>query len=205
MIEAIAKLEARPSALVCASAVGFYGDRANDLLDESAGPDDSFLSQVCVAWEREAAEARALGLRVVNARIGMVLSPDGGALAKMLLPFRMGLGGPMGDGRQWMSWVHADDVVGLLRHAGETSALDGPMNVVSPHPITNADFSRALGRALGRPAILPAPRFALRLGFGELSDLLLASQRTVPKAALQSGYAYKYDELDMALSDCVKR
>jgi uncharacterized protein (TIGR01777 family) len=203
LVAAIRASEKRPKVLVCASAIGFYGDRGDEELRETASPGTGFLSDVCVAWEEEAHEARALGVRVVTLRIGVVLASDGGALDKMLLPFKMGVGGRLGHGRQWMPWVHVDDVVGLVGHAIETQELDGPMNAVSPGVVTNADFTRALGRALRRPAVLFVPRFALRAALGQLSELLFASHRVVPTVAAQTGYAFRFSELDEALRECV--
>jgi uncharacterized protein (TIGR01777 family) len=203
LVAAIRASEKRPKVLVCASAIGFYGDRGDEELRETASPGTGFLSDVCVAWEEEAHEARALGVRVVTLRIGVVLASDGGALDKMLLPFKMGVGGRLGHGRQWMPWVHVDDVVGLVGHAIETQELDGPMNAVSPGVVTNADFTRALGRALRRPAVLFVPRFALRAALGQLSELLFASHRVVPTVAAQTGYTFRFSELDEALRECV--
>lgn len=203
LVAAIRASERRPKVLVCASAIGFYGDRGDEELRETASPGTGFLSDVCVAWEEEAHAARALGVRVVTLRIGVVLASDGGALDKMLLPFKMGVGGRLGHGRQWMPWVHVDDVVGLVGHAIETQELDGPMNAVSPGVVTNADFTRALGRALRRPAVLFVPRFALRAALGQLSELLFASHRVVPTVAAQTGYAFRFSELDEALRECV--
>lgn len=189
----------RPPVLVCASAVGFYGSRGNDELTEAAAPGTGFLPEVCLAWEREAAAVEALGIRLVRARIGIVLARDGGALAKMLLPFRLGLGGSLAGGEQWMPWVHLDDVVAMLEHAIETPTLSGPMNITAPQPVTNATFTAALADTLGRPAVIPVPKLALRVLFGELSDVLLASQRVLPHVALSHGYAFQYAELCTAL------
>lgn len=204
LVAGIAAVERRPSVLVSGSAIGVYGDRGDEVLDEGAAPGNGFLAEVCLAWEEEARAAEALGVRVVHVRLGIVLARAGGALAKMLGPFRMGAGGRIGGGAQWMSWIHLDDVVGLLLHAGRT-ALHGPLNVVAPEPATNADFTRALGHALHRPTLLPVPRAALRIAFGEMSELLLDSQRVVPKAALASGYAFRHPALASALADLVGR
>jgi uncharacterized protein (TIGR01777 family) len=189
-----------PRTLVCASAIGYYGDRGDELCPETAAPGDDFLAEVCVAWEAEAARARQHGARVVSLRIGVVLGPRGGALAKMLPPFRLGLGGPLGSGRQNMSWVHREDLVGLVLHALDHPELQGPVNATAPGVVTNAEFARALGRALHRPAVLPAPAFGLRLLLGEASLVLLASQRCVPERALASGYDFRHPELDGALA-----
>ena len=189
-----------PRTLVCASAIGYYGDRGDELLPETAAPGDDFLAEVCVAWEAEAARARQHGARVVSLRIGVVLGRRGGALAKLLPPFRLGLGGPIGSGRQYMSWVHREDLVGLVLHALDHPELQGPVNATAPGVVTNAEFASALGRALHRPAVLPTPAFGLRLLLGEASSVLTASQRCVPARALASGYAFRHPELDGALA-----
>ena len=194
---------ARPAVLISASAVGYYGPRGEDLLDESAPAGDDFLAEVCVAWEAEAARAREVGVRVVSPRIGIVLGPGGGALRSLLRPFKLGLGGRLGDGKQWMSWIHLDDVVGLLLHAKETRAVAGAMNTVAPAPVTNREFTRALGAALMRPALLPVPSFALRIALGEFAGALLGSQRVEPRVALATGYRFAWPSLDEALRDCV--
>ena len=190
----------RPRVLVCASAVGFYGDRGDEVLDEASPAGSGFLSEVCAAWEAEASAASALGLRVVSLRIGLVLDREGGALATMLTPFRLGLGGPMGGGRQWLPWIHVEDVVGLVLHALEHD-VSGAMNAVGPEPVRQVDFARALGRSLGVPAFLKAPRFALRAAFGEMADVLLASQRALPAKAMASGYTFQHPALAGALED----
>jgi hypothetical protein len=196
-------LDKRPDVLVSASAVGYYGDRGDESLTEASEPASAFLADVCVAWEAEALKAADLGLRVVTSRTGIVLAPEGGALPRMLPPFRLGLGGSLGDGTQWMPWIHIDDVVGLLLHAASTTAVRGPMNVVSPNPTTNRSFAHTLGRALSRPAVIPVPRLALRAAFGEMSQVLLASQRALPKVALDTGYRFQFDELSSALEACL--
>jgi uncharacterized protein (TIGR01777 family) len=195
-----ATLDRKPEVLVSASAVGYYGDRGDEELDEATPAGHGFLAEVCSEWEREALEAEALGIRVVCVRIGIVLAPGGGALARMLTPFRMGAGGRLGSGKQWMPWIHVDDLVGVLLHASQTATVHGAINAVSPHPVTNAEFTRALGRAVHRPAFLPAPKTALRIAFGEMSEILMASQRVLPRVAERTGYAFKYTELDGALA-----
>ena len=192
----------RPRVLICASATGYYGDRGDEVLDETSPAGRGFLPDVCRAWEAEALEAEKFGVRVVLARLGVVLAPRGGALERMRTPFRLGLGGKLGSGLQWMSWVHLEDAVGLLLHAAAHKSLRGPLNVVSPTPVTNQDFTRQLARALSRPAVLPVPRLALSLAFGEISDVLLESQRVLPRVAQQSGYAFAYSELAPALVAC---
>ena len=203
LVRALESLEQRPGVLVVASAVGYYGDRGDEELVEASPQGSTFLAEVCGAWEAEANEAAALGLRVVTARTGVVLAAEGGALARMLPPFRLGLGGPLGDGLQWMPWVHVDDVVGLLLHAASTGTVRGPMNVVSPNPVTNREFTRTLGRALGRPTLLPVPRWGLRAAFGEMSQILVESQRVLPETALESGYRFRFDDLGSALDSCL--
>ena len=204
LVSAMAARETRPRVLVCASAIGYYGDRGDEELSEDKPPGEGFLSDVCVAWEEVANEARALGVRVVTLRIGVVLSMEGGALSEMMLPFKMGVGGKLGHGRQWMPWVHLDDVVGLIEHALTHEPLDGPMNAVAPGVVTNADFTRALGRAIRRPTALFVPRFALRAALGELSELLLNSHRVVPTVAQQTGYSFRFPEINAALTNCVR-
>jgi len=197
--ETVAKLARKP-VLVCASAIGFYGARGDEELDESAAPGTGFLADVCRAWEAAADPARAAGVRVVHARLGVVLSKKGGALAKMLTPFQMGVGGKLGTGRQWMSWISLEDVALALRHALATSSLEGPTNVVAPNPVTNAEFTKLLGHALHRPTALPMPAFAARLAFGEMADaLLLTGQRVVPKRLLASGFEFRDRTLAGAL------
>jgi uncharacterized protein (TIGR01777 family) len=201
LVSTIAASESRPKVLVSASAVGYYGDRGDEELDETSTSGHDFLAEVCVDWEREAMVAEQLGVRVVCVRIGIVLAPGGGALATMLTPFRMGIGGRLGSGRQWMPWVHIKDLAGAMLHASRNDAIRGPMNGVAPRPVTNADFTRALANAVRRPALLPVPRIALRLALGEVSDILLASQRVFPKVAENSGYVFEHPDLAGALED----
>lgn len=198
LVEALAKSAQKPKVLVSASAIGIYGDQGERLLPESAKSGGDFLAEVCTAWEREANRASELGVRVVNLRIGVVLG-NGGALKQMLPPFKLGLGGPIGSGAHWMSWIHVDDLCGLVQHALRDETVSGPLNGVAPGACTNKDFSKALGRALHRPAIFPVPPFMLRLMFGEVEKVLTASQRCVPERALKSGYAFKYADIDGAL------
>jgi len=206
LVDAIAKLppERRPRVLVSASAIGYYGDRGDTILEEDASPGDDFLARVCVGWEREALRAETLGVRVVPLRIGLVMSRDGGALAPMLPLFRMGLGGTMGPGTQWWPWIHLDDLVGLIRHAIDSEAR-GPLNATAPEPVTQRDFSTTLARVLHRPAFLPAPTFALRAALGEFAAELLASRRVVPKRTLQSGFTFRFPELEGCLADVLGR
>jgi hypothetical protein len=186
--------------LVCGSAIGYYGSRGDEVLTESSAPGSGFMADVCVAWEKEADLAESLGIRVVKLRTGMVLGSNGGALAKMVPPFKAGMGGKMGHGDQWMSWVHIDDLVGIVQHALE-NPMRGPVNGTSPNPVTNADFTKALGHSLSRPAVFPMPAFTLKFMFGEMSEVMLASQRVLPKAAEAAGYAFRYQQLDLALEN----
>jgi uncharacterized protein (TIGR01777 family) len=203
LVRALAKLPRRPAVLVCASAVGYYGSRGDETLTEASAPGTGFLTDVCVAWEREAQAAEALGMRVARMRTGVALDPRGGALKKMLPPFRMGAGGKLGGGRQWMSWIHLDDLAALYRFALE-NPIAGPVNAVAPQPVANADFTRELARALHRPALFPVPKLALRLLFGEMSEMLLASQRVVPQAAEAAGFRFRFPQLGPALADLLK-
>jgi len=202
LVSALRRLAAPPRVLVSASAVGYYGDRGDEPLDESSPPGSGFLPEVAVAWEAEAARAGEAGIRVVCLRFGIILSTRGGALAKMLTPFRLGLGGRLGTGRQWMPWVHVADAVGAIRLALAHDDLSGPVNVVAPAPVRNADFARALGRALGRPAVLPAPAVALRVVMGEMAEaLLLSGQNVTPARLMRAGYLFRHPDLDGALRD----
>ena len=204
LVSAIGKLERRPQALVSASAVGYYGSRGDEVLDESAAPASDFLGDLCTAWEKEAREAESLGVRVVTIRTGVVLDGRGGALQRMLPPFRMGVGGKLGSGRQWMSWIHAEDLAAMYRFALETPAARGAWNGVAPNPATNADFTRALAGTLRRPALFPVPAFALKTIFGEMAEILLASQRVVPKAPEAAGFRFRFSQLEPALADVLR-
>ncbi len=189
---------------VSASAIGYYGaDRGADPLTETGSPGEDFLARVCRAWEAEAQEAESAGIRTVLPRIGVVLHPEGGALKQMLPLFRLGLGGKMGSGRQYLSWVHRDDTVGLLLFALEQPELRGPVNVTAPEPVTNADFARALGAALHRPAVLPVPAFALKVAVGEMSEAVLGGQRVLPRRAQEAGYRFQHPDLPEALRSLV--
>jgi uncharacterized protein len=193
--------EAQPRVLVCASATGYYGDRGDEELTEDSPPGSDFLAGVCREWE---AEAAAAGIRTVSVRIGIALGPDGGALDKMRLPFLMGLGGRLGHGRQWMSWIHRDDLIELILQAVEKESLSGPLLGTSPHPVTNLEFTKTLGRVLGRWAILPMPRLAGRILLGKVADVLFGSQKCVPKRTLQSGFTFRHPELEPALRDVLQ-
>jgi uncharacterized protein len=200
LVDGLRTADARPPVLVSSSAVGYYGPRGDEPLDESAPAGDDFLARVCTAWEREAQRAAdELGVRVVRIRTGVVLDRRGGALAKMLPFFRAGVGGPVAGGGQYMPWIHADDVVGLYLAAIGDAALSGPVNAAAPEPVTNAQFSRALGRALHRPAILPVPAAALKVLYGDMAEIVTEGQRAVPRRALEHGYRFEHPELDEAL------
>jgi uncharacterized protein (TIGR01777 family) len=199
LINAIAQADPKPRALISSSAVGYYGPHGDELLDEQTPPGHDFLAEVCVIWEREAEKAAELGLRVVKVRTGVVLDADGGALSKMLLPFKLGGGGPVAGGRQYMPWIHVDDVVGIYLAALDGDAWQGPINASAPEPVSNKTFSTALGRALHRPAIAPVPAFAIQTLYGEMAEIVTKGQRVVPKAALEHGYAFAHPDLDEAL------
>lgn len=200
LVEGLRDLDRRPRVLVSASAIGFYGDRGDEELGEDAGPGADFLATVAVEWEAEAARAADFGLRVASLRTGLVLGRDGGALEQMLLPFRLGLGGPMGSGRQWWSWIHLQDLVRMYLAALEGS-WTGSYNATAPEPERQGDFARALAGELGRPAFLPAPAFALRLVLGEFATELLSSQRVLPQQALREGFGFRHGRLPAALAD----
>jgi uncharacterized protein (TIGR01777 family) len=206
LCETVTKLSPPPRVVICASAVGFYGNRGDEVLREESAPGAGFLAEVCCDWETATKPAADAGIRVVHLRFGVVLSPAGGALAKMLTPFKLGLGGVLGDGRQWMSWIALDDAVGVIGHALADDALHGPVNVVAPEPATNHDFTRTLARVLLRPAIFPVPAFALRLALGEMADaLLLSSQRVEPARLVASGHRFRFPELEGALRHLLRR
>ncbi len=202
----LAGLRPKPAVLVCASAIGIYGGRGDEVLTESSLPGSGFLPDVCVAWERATQPASDAGIRVVHLRFGVVLSPDGGALAQMLPVFRAGLGGRLGSGRQWISWVALPDAIRAIEFALETMSLAGPVNVVAPNPVTNLEFTRSLGQALHRPTLLRVPAFALRLAFGEMAEAtVLESERVLPTRLRTSGFDFEYPELDAGLRDLLTR
>jgi uncharacterized protein (TIGR01777 family) len=200
----IATLPAPPSVFICSSAVGFYGSRGDQILTETSPPGTGFLAELCVEWERAADEAQAHGMRVVKLRTGMVLGGRGGALDRMLPAFRMGVGGRLGSGRQWMPWIHLNDHLDLVEFALAQAGVSGPLNAVAPNPVTNRDFTATLARTLGRPAFLPAPAFALKAMFGEMACVLLQSQRVIPRAALDAGFEFRHPELGPALQDILR-
>jgi hypothetical protein len=207
LVEGIQAAWPRPRTLVSGSAAGYYGDRGSDELAETEPPGTDFLASLCVDWESAAEAASELGVRVVRVRTGVVLDREGGALEKMLPPFRAGIGGPIAGGRQYMSWIHIEDVVGIIiaaldgtsGPAGGRGMWSGPVNACAPGPVTNREFSRALGRALRRPAVIPVPEFAIRAMFGEMASVLTASERMIPAQALELGYRFRYPELGGAL------
>ena len=202
--ETIAAMDGGPRAMVSVSAIGYYGDRGDETLTEDSRPGDLFLSDVCRAWEASADAARAAGVRVVHPRIGIVQTPRDGALQRSLPLFRVGLGGPFGSGRQWWSWVMLDDVVGVLKHAVTNDDVSGPINVTAPNPVTNREWTRTLGRVLGRPAVLPVPRFGPKLVLGEMVDeLVYVSARVLPEATLASGYTFRFPDLEAGLRSVV--
>jgi uncharacterized protein (TIGR01777 family) len=194
----------RPKALVSSSAVGYYGKHGDERIAESTAAGDDFLAGVCVAWEREADAAAALGIRVVKIRTGVVLDKDGGALKTMLPPFKLGAGGPVAGGRQYLPWIHVDDLVRLYLQAATDASWNGAYNGAAPEPVTNKAFSKALGRALHRPAVAPVPAFAIRLLYGDMAEIVTEGQRAVPEHALADGFTYKHSDLDEALADALK-
>lgn len=198
--KALAALQNPPKVFICGSAIGFYGERGDTIVDESASGGFDFLSEVCKDWENATEAAKKAGIRVVNLRTGVVLSKRGGALAKMLPPIMSGLGGPLGDGRQYMSWISMDDEVGAIIHILNTESLSGPVNLVAPHAVTNKEFTSTLGNVVHRPTVFPVPAFGLRLLLGEMADeLLLSSTLVKPTKLEQSGYKFRYPELEAAL------
>jgi uncharacterized protein (TIGR01777 family) len=203
LVDGLRGVEPRPDVLVSSSAVGYYGPHGDEVVDESTGVGHDFLGAVCAAWEREAERAEELGMRVVRVRTGVVLDRRGGALARMLTPFRAGVGGPVAGGEQYMPWIHADDLVGIYLAAIDGAHWSGPVNASAPEPVTNRDFSRALGRALHRPAVMPIPGAALRLLYGEMAEIVTEGQRAVPRRALELGYRFAHPDLDEALRDAL--
>ena len=205
LVTAMGKLRARPKVLVSASAIGYYGSRGDEVLTEESRPGGDFLARAAEEWEAEAVKAEALGMRVVRARFGIILAKHGGALQQMMRPFRLGVGGRLGSGQQWMSWVTLEDVVGILRWALESASVAEVVNVVAPGPVRNAEFTRELARAMRRPAIFPAPALALRLALGEMADaLLLSSQRVRPARLEQAAYRFLHPDLATALTAVLK-
>jgi uncharacterized protein (TIGR01777 family) len=203
LVHAMSVLPERPQTLVCASAIGIYGDRGNEILTETSATGAGFLADVCREWEAQADLAAALGVRVVKLRTGVALGRGGGALAKMLPPFKAFAGGKLASGRQWMSWIHLDDLAGLIRHALHYN-MTGAVNGTAPNPVTNSEFTRELAAALRRPAIIPVPALAIKALYGEMSEIVLSSQRVLPKAAEAAGYRFIFADLGPALRDLLK-
>lgn len=204
--DALANLTQPPKTFMCASAIGYYGNRGDEILTEASAPGDDFLADVCVEWEKATALATEKGIRVVNARFGVILDADGGALKRMLPPFRLGVGGKVGSGKQWMSWIALEDVIAGINFALTNDSLGGPVNFVAPNPVTNLEFTKTLGKVLSRPTLLPIPAFGVRLAFGEMGEaLLLGGQRVVPKRLVQTGYKFQYPELSGTLQHALDR
>ena len=206
LVDAISAADPRPGTLVSQSGVGYYGDRGEALVDESAEPGSTFDAEVCVAWEAAAREAEKVGVRVVVTRSGLVLDPEHGLLKQLLLPFKLGVGGPLAGGGQYMPWIHVDDEVRLLLWGMDTDQASGTYNATAPNPVTNREFSKALGRVLGRPAIVPVPKLALKARFGdELGEVAAGGQRAVPRRAVDAGFEFHHPELEPALRDLLRR
>ena len=206
LVDAISATEPRPKVLVSQSAVGYYGDRGEAVVDESTGPGSTFDAQLCVAWEAAAHAAETVGVRVVVVRSGLVLDPEHGLLKQLLVPFKLGVGGPLAGGGQYMPWIHVNDEVRLLLWALDTDGASGTYNATAPNPVTNREFSKALGRVLGRPAVIPLPKLALKARFGgELGEVAAGGQRTIPRRALDAGFEFRQPELEPALSDLLGR
>lgn len=201
MVKAIEALETKPSVVVSASAVGYYGPHGDEELDESTGPADDFLARVCKEWEAVAKPLENMGVRLVQVRIGIVLGPDGGALGKMLGPFQMFVGGPIGSGKQWLSWIHRDDLAGLIGYALTTERVAGVLNGTAPNPVKMSEFSDTLGKVLARPSWLPVPPIALEIILGEAAQVVLTGQRVLPKRTLEQGYTFTYPQLEPALRE----
>ncbi len=206
LVDAISAVDPRPLALVSQSAVGYYGDRGDAVVDESTPPGSAFDSEICVAWEATARAAEEVGVRVVITRTGLVLDPQAGLLKQLLVPFKLGVGGPLAGGRQYMSWIHVDDWTRLVLWLLDTESASGTFNATAPNPVTNRELSKALGRVLGRPAVAPVPKLALKLRFGdEMGEILTAGQRAIPRRALDAGFEFAHPDLEPALRDLLKR
>ena len=206
LAEALAGTQDKPQVFACSSAIGYYGDRGNELLNEASKPGIGFLPEVCREWEAATQAAANAGIRTVQMRTGVVLSSKGGALGKMLTPFKMGVGGQIGDGQQWMSWIDIEDMVGAIHHILNSDLLQGPVNMVAPKPVKNAEFTKTLASVLSRPAILPLPAFAVKLAFGEMGEtVLLGSQRVEPTQLVMSGYPFRFTNLRASLENNLNR
>ncbi len=205
LAEALAQAKRKPEVFLCSSAIGYYGDRGNEILKEQSMPGAGFLPDVCREWEAATQAAARAGIRTVQMRTGVVLSPEGGALGKMLTPFKMGVGGKIGNGRQWMSWIDVQDMVGAIHHTLKSDLLQGPVNMVAPKPVTNTEFTKTLGTVLSRPTLLPMPAFAVKLAFGEMGEsVLLSSQRVEPTQLVMSGYPFRFTSLQASLESLLK-
>ena len=205
LVKAIVRLETKPQVMVSASAIGYYGDRGDEELTEDSAPGEDFLAEVCQEWEQESGKVEWGGVRSVRVRVGIVLGPGGGALGAMLLPFKLGAGGPLGSGRQWWSWVHRDDLIALILHLIEHPDFSGAVNATGPEPARQKEFAKVLGRVLWRPAVLPAPAFALKIVLGGFSTELLSSKRVLPRTARDLGFRFRYPQLEAALRQALGR
>ena len=206
LAEALARAKDKPQVFVCSSAIGYYGNRGDEVLNEESAPGEGFLPDVCREWEAATKAAIDAGIRTVQMRTGVVLSPKGGALGKMLTPFKMGVGGKIGDGRQWMSWIDVQDMVGAIHHILKSDLLQGPVNMVAPKPVTNAEFTKTLASVLSRPTIVPMPAFVVKLAFGEMGEtVLLGSQRVEPAQLVASGYPFRFSDLRASLENILKK
>lgn len=205
LVESIQKSDKKPKVLISASAIGYYGARDEEPVNEYTSPSLGWLAGVCLQWEAEAERAEDLGVRVVRVRLGGVLEADGGLLVQMIGPFKNFAGGPLGSGHQWFSWIHRDDVIGIIKYALENESVSGPVNATAPNPVMNREFSKALGRALNRPAIVTVPAFAVKLALGELASLLLTGQRVIPEKIIEAGYKFRYAEINEALKAIFKK
>ena len=205
LAQALAQAKEKPQVFVCSSAIGYYGDRGNEVLNEQSAPGTGFLPDVCREWEAATEAAARAGIRTVQIRTGVVLSPKGGALEKMLTPFKVGVGGKIGSGQQWMSWIDVQDMVGAIHHILDRNSLQGPVNMVAPQPVTNAEFTKTLASVLSRPAIFPVPAFVVKLAFGEMGEtVLLGSQLVEPAQLVRSGYSFRYSALRASLENILK-
>ncbi len=204
LVQALSKAATKPSTLLCASAVGIYGSRGDEILTENSKRGSGFLADLTEEWEEASRAAEQFGIRVVHLRFGVILGADGGAFPKMVQPFRLGAGGRLGSGKQWMPWIHVNDAAALILFALEDADLHGPVNVTSPQPVTNADFTHALGAVLDRPTVLAVPEFGLKLALGEMAEAVLASERAVPAAAEAAGFRFSFPELEPALRDLTR-
>ena len=206
LAEALARAKEKPQVFVCSSAIGYYGNRGDEVLKEGSAPGTGFLADVCGEWEAATRSATDAGIRTVQIRTGVVLSPRGGALGKMLTPFKLGVGGRVGDGHQWMSWIDVQDMVGAIHHILKSDLLRGPVNLVAPRPVTNAEFTKTLGSVLGRPTLFPMPASIVKLAFGEMGEtVLLGSQKVEPAQLVGSGYPFRFSDLRASLENLLKR